>query len=78
MHAMIDKMIVTLTGFLLAFAPQTTTLMGEWLLTWDQMGPQYIRVSITQEGRAARATWENESHSVYGDQQRMRRHRNRE
>jgi amidase len=56
-----NSMIVPLTLFLMAFAPQTTTLTAEWLLTWDQMGTQYIRVSVTQEGAAVRATWENES-----------------
>jgi amidase len=62
MHAIIIHMIVTFALFLLAFAaPQATTFTGEWLLTWDQMGPQYIRVSVTQEGAAVRATWENES-----------------
>ena len=62
MHAIINHMIVTFALFLLAFAaPQATTFTGEWLLTWDQMGPQYIRVSVTQEGAAVRVTWENES-----------------
>src|SRR5580692_407773 len=61
MHAIMNNMIVTFTLFLLAFAPQTAALTGEWLLTWDQMGPQYIRVSVKQEGAAARVTWENES-----------------
>jgi hypothetical protein len=56
-----NDMIVTFTLFLLAFAPQTAAFTGEWLLTWDQMGTQYIRVSVTQEGAAARVTWENES-----------------
>ena len=56
-----NDMIVTFALFLLASAPQTATFAGEWLLTWDQMGPQYIRVSVTQEGAAARVTWENES-----------------
>jgi hypothetical protein len=61
-HAIINHMIVTFALFLLAFAaPQATTFTGEWLLTWDQMGPQYIRVSVTQEGAAVRVTWENES-----------------
>ena len=54
-------MIVTLTLFLLAFAPQVTASTTEWLLTWDQMGTQYIRVTVTQEGTAVKATWENES-----------------
>jgi amidase len=61
MHAIMNDMIVTLTLFLLAFAPQTAVFTGEWLLTWDQMGMQYIRVSVTQEGAVARVTWENES-----------------
>jgi|ERR1022692_254965 hypothetical protein len=61
MHAIMDNMIATLTLFRLASAPQTTTLAGKWLITWDQMGPQYIRVSVTQEGAAAKVTWENES-----------------
>ena len=56
-----NNMVVTLTLLFLAFAPQTTALTTEWLLTWDQMGTQYIRVSVTQEGAAVRATWENES-----------------
>ena len=55
------NMIAALTLFLLASAPQTTTFNGEWLLTWDQMGTQYIRVSVTQDGAAAKVTWENES-----------------
>jgi len=54
-------MIVILTLFLLAYAPQATTFTGEWLLTWDQMGTQYLRVSITQDGAAAKVKWENES-----------------
>ena len=53
--------IATLALFLLAAAPQTTTFTGEWLLTWEQMGTQYIRVSVTEEGAAAKATWPNES-----------------
>src|ERR1700722_5584828 len=61
MHAIMNDMVVTFTLFLLAVAPQTAALTGEWLLTWDQMGTQYIRVSVTQEGAAARVTWENES-----------------
>ena len=62
MHAIINHMIVTFALFLLAFAaPQATTFTGEWLLTWDQTGPQYIRVSVTQESAAVRVTWENES-----------------
>ena len=56
-----ENMIATLALFLLASAPQTTTFSGEWLLTWDQMGTQYIRVSVTQDGAAAKVTWENES-----------------
>lgn len=32
-----------------------------WLLNWDQIGPGYIRVSVTQEGAAVRGTWQNES-----------------
>ena len=56
-----NNMVVTLTLLFLAFAPQTTALTTEWLLTWDQMGTQYIRVSVTQEGAALKATWENES-----------------
>ena len=61
MHAIMENMIATLALFLLASAPQTTTFSGEWLLTWDQMGTQYIRVSVTQDGAAAKVTWENES-----------------
>ena len=61
MHAIMNNMVVTLTLFALAFAPQTTTFTGEWLLTWDQNGSQFIPVSVTQEGAAARVTWENES-----------------
>src|ERR1017187_8121316 len=61
MHAIMDNMIATLTLFLLASAPQTTTFTGEWLITWDQMNTQYIRVSVTQDGAAAKVTWENES-----------------
>jgi amidase len=56
-----NDMIVTFALFLLAFVPQSAVFTGEWLLTWDQMGTQYIRVSVTQEGAAARVTWENES-----------------
>ena len=37
LHAIMDNMIATLSLFLLASAPQTTTFTGEWLLTWDQM-----------------------------------------
>jgi hypothetical protein len=58
-----DHMIATLTLFLLASAPQTTTFTGEWLLTWEQMGTQYIRVSATMDGAGptvAKVTWENE------------------
>ena len=61
LHAIMDNMIGTLALFLLASAPQTTTFTGEWLLTWDQMSRQYIRVSVTQDGAAAKVTWENES-----------------
>src|SRR5580700_1351499 len=61
MRAIMNGMIVTLTLFFLAFAPQTVAFTGEWLLTWNQMGTQYIRVSVTQEGATARVTWENES-----------------
>ncbi len=61
MRAIMNDMIATLALFFLASAPQTTTFTGEWLLTWDQMETQYIRVSVTQEGAAARVTWENES-----------------
>ena len=43
-------MLTTLTLLLLASAPQTTTFAGEWLLAWDQMGTQYIRVTVTEEG----------------------------
>jgi amidase len=53
-------MIATLTLLLLAPAPRATTFIGEWQLIWDQMGTQYIRVSVTQEGVAAKVTWENE------------------
>ena len=56
-----NNMVVTLTLLFLAFAPQTTALTTEWLLTWDQMGTQYIRISVAQEGAAVKATWENES-----------------
>ena len=61
MHAIMNDMIVTFSLFLLSFAPQTAAFTGEWLLTWDQMGTQYIRASTHQEGAAARVTWENES-----------------
>jgi acetamidase/formamidase len=54
-------MIAMLTFAIAAFAPQTTIFTGEWLLTWDQMGTQYIRVSVTQDGAAAKVTWQNES-----------------
>ncbi len=55
------SMIAPFLLFFLAYAPQTTTFTGEWLLTWDQMGTQYLRVSVTQDGAAAKVTWENES-----------------
>jgi amidase len=54
-------MIGILALFFLASAPQTNTFSGEWLLTWDQMGTQYIRVSVKLDGAAADVTWENES-----------------
>ena len=55
------NMIVTLALLLLAFAPQTGSFTGDWLLSRDQMGPACTRVSVTQEGVAVRATWDNES-----------------
>src|SRR5690349_19954374 len=61
MHAIMEAMIATLLLFLLASAPQTTTFTGEWLLTWDQLGTQYIRVSVTMDGPKAKVTWQNES-----------------
>src|ERR1051326_5075257 len=54
-------MIATLALLFLAYAPQTTTFAGEWLLTWEQMGTQYIRVSVTQDGASAKVVWQSES-----------------
>jgi amidase len=56
-----DNMIATLALLLLASAPQTTTFSGEWLLTWNQRGTQYLRVSVTQDDAGSKVTWENES-----------------
>ena len=54
-------MLTTLTVLLLAFAPQLNTFAGEWQLVWQQMGTQYLRVTVTQEGAAVKVAWENES-----------------
>ena len=54
-------MLPTLTLFLLASAPQLATFAGDWQLVWDQMGPQYIRVTVTVQGPTAKVAWENES-----------------
>ncbi len=61
MHAIIDDMIGIFALLFIAMAPQPASFTGEWLLTWDQMGPQYLRVVVTQEGALAKVTWENES-----------------
>src|SRR5215471_7294783 len=53
--------MLTTLAFLLALMPQANTFAGEWQLIWDLMGTQYIRVSVTQDGAAAKVAWENES-----------------
>ena len=53
-------MLTTLTLLFLASAPQSP-LAGEWQLVWDQMGTQYIRVNVKEEGTTVRLAWENES-----------------
>jgi acetamidase/formamidase len=54
-------MLTLLPLLLLASAPQATVFAGEWQLVMDQMGTQYIRATITQEGQHAKVAWENES-----------------
>src|SRR5262249_10851161 len=46
---------------LAASAPQLTEFAGDWLLVWNQMGTQYIRVTVTEQGSTAKVAWENES-----------------
>ncbi len=48
-------------AFLLLSAPQPSTFTGDWQLLWEQMGTQYLRVTVTQEAGKAKVTWENES-----------------
>ena len=54
-------MVNALTVLLVAFAPQLTSFAGDWQLVWHQMGTQYIRVTVTEEGPTAKIAWENES-----------------
>jgi acetamidase/formamidase len=54
-------MLTQLTLLLFASAPQSGAFAGEWQLAWNQMGPQYIRVTVTEQGSTAKVTWENES-----------------
>ncbi len=54
-------MLTTLTLLLFPYAAQLTPFAGDWQLVWDQMGTQYIRVTVKEEGRTAKVAWENES-----------------
>jgi acetamidase/formamidase len=54
-------MLKTFTLLLLASAAQAATFAGDWLLIWDQMGTQYIRIAVTEQGSTAKITWEGES-----------------
>src|ERR1700753_1339028 len=56
-----EAMLTTLTLLLFASAPQHPNLAGDWRLVWDQMGTQYIRVTVTEQGPTAKVAWENES-----------------
>ena len=58
---MIEAMLTALTLLFLSSATQLTSFAGEWQIVWDQMGKQYIRVSVTQQGPTAKVEWENES-----------------
>src|SRR5215831_16490132 len=54
-------MLTILTLLLVAFAPQLTTFAGDWHLVWHQMGTQYLRVTVTEEGPTVKVAWENEN-----------------
>jgi acetamidase/formamidase len=60
-RAIIEAMLTTLTFLLLASAAQLTPFAGDWQVVWDQMGTQYIRVTVTEEGSTLKVAWENES-----------------
>ena len=58
---MIEAMLTALTLLLAAYAPQPNTFAGEWQIVWQQMGTEYIRVTVTEEGATVKVAWENES-----------------
>ncbi len=60
-RAIIEAMITSLTLLFLALAQDFTTFGGEWQLVWEQMGRQYLRVTVTQQGQTVKVAWENES-----------------
>ena len=60
-RTIIEAMLTSLTLLFLAFAPDLTTLGGDWQLVWEQMGTQYLRVTVTGQGQTVKVDWENES-----------------
>jgi amidase len=54
-------MLTSLPLLLLALAPDLATFSGDWQLVWEQMGTQYLRVTVTGQGRTVKVDWENES-----------------
>ena len=57
-------MLTSLPLLLLAFAQDRTTFGGDWQLVWEQMGRQYLRVTVTEQGQTVKVAWENEASNV--------------
>jgi amidase len=60
-RAIIEAMLTSLTLLFFAFAQDLTTFGGDWQLVWEQMGKQYLRVTVTEQGQTVKVAWENES-----------------
>src|SRR5580698_114947 len=54
-------MLISLTLLFFAFAPDLATFSGDWQLVWEQMGTQYLHVTVTGQGQNVKVDWENES-----------------
>src|ERR1700734_2912499 len=60
-RAIIEAMLTSLTLLFLAFAQDLTTFRGDWQLVWEQMGRQYLRVTVMEQGQTVKSAWEKES-----------------